>query len=284
MPSPPTNYIYPLKSECQDKSLESHILKLLHCTAFTARLGRCPCQHPLFSNHTPYTGYTQRLAGSQTMFILPPSPLPVEPSLSDSQSLQTTNFSCGHTMPSAPLTRSWRKPTFTLRWTIILVPIIFVVITVITRFIAHPAVFDIFSPTSNFGWKSWSKSLTDWSLHEKHKATGSPLQPVVLSDTTPLPHVKRSTPAATPAPTVPTNPTLPTPFPQPYDTTLSSNFSTTSCYNFFLNMTQTDALRTCRPFSLLLTHSQAFITVRFSTSRLTHCSTSAPSASRTKMI
>ncbi|OJA17860.1 hypothetical protein AZE42_05903 [Rhizopogon vesiculosus] len=168
-----------------------------------------------------------------------------------------TDVSCTRSTP-VHSSRSRRKYTLTLRWTIILIPIILIAITVTTRVVAHPMVFDAFSPSSTLGWKSWSKSLTDWSLHERHKVPKSPLQPMVLSDRSSSPLIKRSTPSATPAPTVPANPSLPTPFPQPYDTTLSSNFSTISCYNFFLNMTQTDALRSCRPFSLLLTHSQAF--------------------------
>jgi hypothetical protein len=202
------------------------------------------------------------------MFTPPPSPLPsrrCQSSPSEVQNLQTTLIPCIHTMPSAAPTHSFRprrKHTLTLRWTIILVPMTLVALAVTARFVAHPMVFDAFSPASTLEWKSWS-SLTDWSLHERHKPSKIPLQLAILSDTSSLPFIKRDTPSATSAPTVPTNPTLPTPFPQPYDTTLSSNFSTTSCYNFFLNMTQTNALRSCRPFSLLLTHSQAFLKVRF---------------------
>lgn len=198
------------------------------------------------------------------MFTPPPSPLPSRRLQTSPLNLEITDFSCAHTMPSAPPMRSFqsrRKLNLTLRWTIILVPIILIIIAVTTPLIPHPVVFDFFSPTSTPGWKSWSKSLTDWSLHERHKPAKLTLQPMVLSDASSLPFIKRSTPSATPAPTVPANPTLPTPFPQPYDTTLSSNFSTISCYNFFLNMTQTDSLRSCRPFSLLLTHSQAFTKV-----------------------
>lgn len=198
------------------------------------------------------------------MFTPPPSPLHSRRLQALPLNLEITDFPCTHTMPSAPPIRSSqsrRKLKLTLRWTIILVPIILIAIAVTTPFIAHPVVFDLFLPTSAPGWKSWSKGLTDWSMHERHKLAKLTLRPTVLSDTRSLPFIKRSTPSATPAPTVPANPTLPTPFPQPYDTTLSSNFSTISCYNFFLNMTQTDSLRSCRPFSLLLTHSQAFIKV-----------------------
>ncbi|KAG2142445.1 hypothetical protein DEU56DRAFT_794468 [Suillus clintonianus] len=197
------------------------------------------------------------------MFTPPPSPLPskrFQSSESHKPKMTDDTPTCANT--SASPTHSYQskqKHTLTLRWTIILVPLTLITIAVSTRFFVHPTVFDAFSPTSSQGWKSWTNSLTDWSLHQRHKSTGDLLH---LSDTSPSPFIKRSTPSTTSAPTVPINPTLPTPFPQPYDTTLSPNFSTTSCYNFFLNMTQTDALRSCRPFSLLLTHSQAFIQIQ----------------------
>jgi hypothetical protein len=232
----------------------------LHSTASNSPYGDLANIHS-FQQHS--LQYTRRFG---SMFTPPPSPLPprtFQTSSSEPKNLPMTDVSCTRSTP-VHSSRSRRKYTLTLRWTIILIPIILIAITVTTRVVAHPMVFDAFSPSLTLGWKSWSKSLTDWSLHERHKVPKSPLQPMVLSDRSSSPLIKRSTPSATPAPTVPANPSLPTPFPQPYDTTLSSNFSTISCYNFFLNMTQTDALRSCRPFSLLLTHSQAFTEVCFS--------------------
>jgi len=43
---------------------------------------------------------------------------------------------------------------------------------------------------------------------------------------------------------------------------LSQNFSSLSCFNFFSNMTNTPAFRSCRPFSLLLQASEAFNTAQ----------------------
>jgi hypothetical protein len=64
-------------------------------------------------------------------------------------------------------------------------------------------------------------------------------------------------------PTVPaTAPVLPTPFPQALDAGIAQNFSTSSCAAFFANMTSAAPFRTCRPFSLLLESSGAFINVR----------------------
>ncbi|KAH9979744.1 hypothetical protein BJV74DRAFT_981875 [Russula compacta] len=59
-------------------------------------------------------------------------------------------------------------------------------------------------------------------------------------------------------PTIPASPVLPTPFPQPFDTTLGSNFTTNSCQTFFTNMTQTLPFRQCRPFSFLSQTSSSF--------------------------
>jgi hypothetical protein len=61
-------------------------------------------------------------------------------------------------------------------------------------------------------------------------------------------------------PTIPTSsPVLPTPFPQPFDTTLANNFTTSSCENFFTNMTQSLPFRQCRPFSFLSQTSSVFL-------------------------
>lgn len=62
-------------------------------------------------------------------------------------------------------------------------------------------------------------------------------------------------------PTIPSSPVLPTPFPQPFDTTLANNFTTTSCEDFFTNMTQSLPFRQCRPFSFLSQTSSVFLQV-----------------------
>jgi hypothetical protein len=71
------------------------------------------------------------------------------------------------------------------------------------------------------------------------------------------------------SPSIPTVPTVsssadgvvPTPFPAPFDLSLSWNFTTTSCQDFFLKFTQDDDFRRCRPFSFLLGTSSQFATV-----------------------
>jgi len=89
---------------------------------------------------------------------------------------------------------------------------------------------------------------------------------------TPPPVAKRQLPSSQPSPSstasssvppVPTDPptaagVVPTPFPQPFDISLSWNFTSVSCQNFFLNFTQLPSFRKCRPLSLLLDASSQF--------------------------
>ena len=181
------------------------------------------------------------------MFTPPPSPLPSvrQPLLSQLDTHTSDGAQTMHRPIEDTISPSKRRFHRSIRYTIALVPLTLVLLAAYTRFRVHPAVFDLLSTDGDR--TTWTK-LADWSLHEPHKAASNHL-------------VKRSTPNTTPTPTVPENPVLPTPFPQPFDTTLSTNFSTTSCYDFFVNMTQVDAFRTCRPFSLLLTTSHAFVMV-----------------------
>lgn len=187
------------------------------------------------------------------MFTPPPSPLP-QPTQRASE-LDTHSSDEVHTgqrpIEDTRISLSKQRVHHTIRWTIILVPLTLVFLAVYTRFWAHPAVFDLLSADGHHERPAWRK-VVDWSLHEPHKSPSNRL--VKRSPGKRL--VPRN--ASTPVPTVPVNPTIPAPFPQPFDTTLSANFSTTSCYDFFLNMTQGDAFRGCRPFSLLIATSHAF--------------------------
>ena len=89
-------------------------------------------------------------------------------------------------------------------------------------------------------------------------ATGS--QTDTPTSTTSVPQTEQTIP---PVPDSSNPPTLPTPFPQPYDTLgVASGVKTQGCQTFFQNMTQSEAFRTCRPFSLLLQYSTEFIEVR----------------------
>ncbi|KAH7925093.1 hypothetical protein BV22DRAFT_461158 [Leucogyrophana mollusca] len=204
------------------------------------------------------------------MFTPPPSPLPppmqqVSSAGDDLGQVNRTPVSDTPSYPDAPWHPTKRKGARSLRWTIYLVPLVLILIAASTRFATHPAAFDSFSPSAaQFEWRTWTAQLANWTPHERHldslSLSTASLGPAVDR---PAPLLSaRGTPTTQGSTTVPVSPVIPTPFPQPFDTTLSTNFSSNSCYNFFVNMTQTDAFRSCRPFSLLLMHSQAFEEVR----------------------
>jgi len=62
---------------------------------------------------------------------------------------------------------------------------------------------------------------------------------------------------------------VPTPFPQPFDSSLSFNFSTATCSSFFSDFTANITFRACRPFSLLLGTSSAFFDAQSNLTELT---------------
>ncbi|KAG8848554.1 hypothetical protein FRB96_001081 [Tulasnella sp. 330] len=67
----------------------------------------------------------------------------------------------------------------------------------------------------------------------------------------------------------PPNP-VPTPFPQPFDTVFSFNFTTTSCQSFFASsLISNITFRSCRPLSLLIPSSSAFISAQSNLTLLT---------------
>ncbi|GJJ14920.1 hypothetical protein Clacol_009190 [Clathrus columnatus] len=79
------------------------------------------------------------------------------------------------------------------------------------------------------------------------------------------PQPQPPTPTPTPNPQSPSFPTVPNPpvltglLPQPFDQTLSNNFSTNGCQNFFTSFLQDANFRQCRAFSFLLNSSSGFI-------------------------
>ncbi|KAG8216734.1 hypothetical protein J3R82DRAFT_6947 [Butyriboletus roseoflavus] len=160
------------------------------------------------------------------MFTPPPSPLPptrqVSPSKLDADASDLIQTGSPIEDPCHPLPR--QRSHLSIRWAIVLVPLVLILLAASTRSQVHPAVFGLLSTGDNN--PKWTK-VADWSLHEPHKAKSNRL-------------VKKSTSnrlltsnTTNPAPTVPVNPPLPTPFPQPFDTTLSANFSTTRLLRLF---------------------------------------------------
>ena len=224
------------------------------------------------------------------MFTPPPSPLPPARTINDKDGYfdiptrdpdTTPGPIYTHELTYSPdvLVSLERKRTISrrTRWAVLLVPLVLVLITASTRFLTHPCAFDALSPSvphtdSDAGVL---ETLLDWTPHKRHPLPDPDPAPQVATTAAPsaqgstLPATSASSAAAATTtgasatvPTIPaTAPPLPTPFPQPFDDSLEANFSTTSCENFFLNMTATPAFRECRPFSLLLQSSSEFIDV-----------------------
>ncbi|KZT71919.1 hypothetical protein DAEQUDRAFT_78100 [Daedalea quercina L-15889] len=193
-----------------------------------------------------------------------------------------------------------RRNARRLKFSVLVVPIALIVITLSTRYMSHPAILDVLSADeAAHGWQALAASVLDWqgNVHEAHdkreveyelelevrspqtaSAISFPSQSGVSTSTasavntaTSLVTASATTTSTAPTasaaggdsstvPTIPSEPpVLPTPFPQPFDSTgITTNFSTDGCRDFFLNMTQTAPFRDCRPFSMLLANSDAF--------------------------
>jgi hypothetical protein len=156
-------------------------------------------------------------------------------------------------------------------WVVLLVPLVVFLTTVSTRFVLHPVAFDVFSSPP-----SWTTLVTkgmNWTPHKRHPL---PYPQGPSSNLTTSSNTATPTTTSQPVPTIPSSPpTLPTPFPQPFDSGLAQNFSSVSCYNFFANMTAALDFRACRSFSLLLSSSADFIdvSVKFNSFAFVHVPT-----------
>ncbi|KAF9019109.1 hypothetical protein BDZ89DRAFT_992754 [Hymenopellis radicata] len=158
-----------------------------------------------------------------------------------------------------------------IKWTVLLVPLALVLITASTRYITHPAAFDVLSEGFQLNWETLTTTGVDWQPHKRHPnndhstniatISGSLTASGLVVPSTQSATATASTTAATAqaVPTIPTNPDLPAPFPQAFDSDITQNYSSMTCFNFFSNMTNTAAFRSCRPFSMLLQTSNAFV-------------------------
>lgn len=207
------------------------------------------------------------------MFTPPPSPLQSPGGENVQESVRENTM----------LAESKRSTGRRAKWTVLFIPLALVLITASTRYITHPVAFDIFSESLPLDWHTISTKGADWRRHKRHPqdAEQTVVETSIIAGSTAT-LVFSSTPAASatsatsasvvatttiPAsqqalPTVPTDPDLPTPFPQSFDSDVSQNFSSMTCYQFFTNMTNTAAFRSCRPFSVLLQSSSSFIKVQ----------------------
>ena len=193
------------------------------------------------------------------MFTPPPSPEPPRTRFlesSDSDISVGVNDTLAQPLASIQAKRAVSRRT---KRTVIAVPLILILITFTTRSLTHPTFLDFIDTAS--------PSLSGWSLH-KRQPEPMPQAGASNSIAFPTTAVPTSTPVPAPAPTaqqlptIPsTAPTLPNPFPQPFESSLQANFTSLSCQNFFLNMTNINSFRSCRPFSLLLQSSESFAEV-----------------------
>lgn len=186
------------------------------------------------------------------MFTPPPSPLPFKPKNVVPRTFVDTE-SATDSKPSPPLASPHdikRATGRRTRWAVLAVPLVIILITASTRYFTHPAAFDLFSEAPV--WDTLVTTTGIWTPHKRHPSP-EPQQSGGASPTAS---------ANAPLPTIPTNPALPTPFPQPFDSDITQNFSSISCFNFFSNMTNTPAFRACRPFSMLQQSSNDFINVK----------------------
>ncbi|TRM69043.1 hypothetical protein BD626DRAFT_392530 [Schizophyllum amplum] len=220
------------------------------------------------------------------MFTPPPSPLPGQGEPSPIDRLRapapagpSEKLAPPTSLPPPPSSSSSspdekRRIGKRIRWTALVIPLLLILITASTRYITHPAAFDVLAGPSDSVWAD----LTHWAPHKRHPqnddAGGSTsvvsvadtasltteslaIQSTFASDPTTAP-----TATSTAVPTVPANPVLPTPFPQPFDSDITQNYSSVSCFNLFNNMTNTEPFRRCRAFSLLWQSSSAFISAQ----------------------
>lgn len=150
------------------------------------------------------------------------------------------------------------------RFAVFALPILLIALTFCTTYaIQMPASRQLTWPT----WINHASFLP--SLHRRDSYPRTPPSPTLTIRANPSPTTSGSSskPSASGSsqliPSVPASPpTLPTPFPQPFDGAgIPANFSSTSCSGFFSNMTASAAFRTCRPFSLLSQTSTDFLNV-----------------------
>lgn len=158
--------------------------------------------------------------------------------------------------------------------TIITLPLFLVLVTLVTRLSSYPHFIDSLAGPSpqnrvNFAIGNGRAGHSAHALHRRQPTSTTAMhtgQPSSTSSAASIEFPSQS-PSSSPPPsgTVPTIPSsppvLPTPFPQPFETTLSLNFTTNSCTTFFLNMTQSLPFRQCRPFSFLSQTSSSFLQV-----------------------
>lgn len=201
------------------------------------------------------------------MFTPPPSPQPSRTgrfstsALIPPTELHSLQNTCGAQKSDSTKRRTGRR----FFWAVILVPLIVITLTVCIGF--PPILVQKSSlASSHLSWHGFVSEQSKWKREPEPQETLTSISPSVPS-TLSIPTSTNPAPvpvASQALPKIPSSsPQLPTLFPQAFDGTLTQNFSSSSCLNFFNNMTASLDFRQCRPFSFLYSTSSVFINVRF---------------------
>lgn len=199
------------------------------------------------------------------MFTPPPSPQPsgtsgfhISAPLREPSS-ETNNLEIPRNSPHDTKRRAGRR----YLWAVILVPFFLIAFTVYGGFptsLVRKSAPVVFSSPAWYGLNShqskWKRKSDSHSIVSSSSSSSLSAPPTSTSSSS------GSVPSQT-LPTVPSSPVLPTPFPQAFDGIITQNFTTSSCLNFFNNMTASLEFRSCRPFSFLSSTSSTFINVSF---------------------
>ncbi|KAF9475701.1 hypothetical protein BDN70DRAFT_224390 [Pholiota conissans] len=198
------------------------------------------------------------------MFTPPPSP---QPARTSGPTVTPESLSQERQERFASAQASKRYIGRRFRMAVILIPVLVIFLTARLSYVASRVVEKTAEPVVPLSWHGREEN-SNWRHHKRHPepqtqvsspAASSPTSTSTSSAATPSPTA--TPPSAQPLPTIPSSPpaALPTPFLQPFDGGIAQNFSSLSCSNFFANMTNSAPFRQCRPFSLLLQGSNAFV-------------------------
>lgn len=189
------------------------------------------------------------------MFTPPPSPQPTRTDGFDISSPIPQPYTEPHNLEKFCDSRNSldtkRRAGRRFLWAVILIPLFVIAFTVY----GGSSTSLMRKSTPVFSWHShqskWKREPNPQSIVSS-SSTLTALPPSTTSSSAPV--------ASQNLPTVPSSPPiLPTPFPQAFDGIITQNFSTSSCLNFFNNMTASMEFRSCRPFSFLSSTSSTFI-------------------------
>lgn len=197
---------------------------------------------------------------------LHPVPAPSQPPLKDGARKRAADASMLAVQDRKRRT-AWRTGL-----AVVILPLLLASFTLFARYASRPHILDLLPSLSpgtrvNLATGTVRAGHSPHGLHPRQKGattmqSGEPPSTASAGVVFPSKTPTSPPPPSLKVPTIPSSPpVLPTPFPQPFDTTLTLNFTTNSCETFFLNMTQSLPFRQCRPFSFLSQVSSAFLQV-----------------------